>query len=188
LGHSYPTPKLLSAWAILNYQVITYGKIYKLLLILRNMEKKYRSFQDLSAEVVERLKKRIVEGEERYRIKVPKNASVKEFIQVIQAEVRDPNYSGEELEKIVDAFTLFNGVVIKGLPNQLYQMMVKVLDTDIALRAYATHAIWYAHEGDELAKDQIQAFADRLKREIDKRVDWDEEEFHREYYLNRNSP
>lgn len=123
----------------------------------------YQGFQDLPPEIAEILKKKIVEGE----------------------ECKSPDYTKEKLEQIVNAFNLFNNAVKRGLPNQLYQMMVKTLDTEIAQRAYAANAIWYAHEGDELAKGAIQEFADRLKAEIDKRVDWDNEQFHREYFLDR---
>lgn len=126
----------------------------------------YHGFQDLPTEIAEKLKKRIVAGEE-------------------WDTVSAPRYTQKELERIIDAFTLFNNAVKKGLPNQIYQMMVKSLDAEIAQKTYAASAIWYAHEGDELAKEAVQNFADKLKAEINKRVNWNNKQFHKEYFLSK---
>jgi hypothetical protein len=145
------------------------------------MEKKYTGFQDLPKEVTERLEKRIAEAIP--RPKIPEGTSTEEAIRLIKLHVQDRDYSERELEEIVDAFNIFNNAVLKGLPNQLYQIMVRVLDSEIAKRAYAAYAIWYAHEGIELAKKEVQSFADRIKAEINKRAEWTEDQFHDEYFL-----
>lgn len=147
------------------------------------MERKYTGFKDLPIEVAQRLEKRIEEG--RRKLKIPRGISTEEAIRLVQINVQDKDYSEKELEEIIDAFNVFNNATSKGLPNQLYQMIVKSLDVSLAGKAYAAHSIWYAHEGEELAKVQIQEFANFVKSEIDKRKDWDEEDFHKEYFLNR---
>ena len=64
-------------------------------------------------------------------------------------------------------------------------MFARVLDTELAVRAYERNAVWYAHEGTELAEDAVREFAAGLIHEIRKRKDWSDEEFHKEYYLIR---
>jgi len=147
------------------------------------MKTRYNSFENLPSEVAERLRKRIVEGEEKYRPKIPEGASVEERFSIISDSCKNPDYTEEELERIVDAFTIFNSAVQKGIPNDLYEMLVKALDTEIAQKAYAAGAVWYAHEGDGVAKEAVQRFANNIKAKIDRRADWNEERFHKEYFL-----
>ena len=148
------------------------------------MAPKYHSFQDLPTEVADRLKVRIVEGEQRQYPATPEDATMDERMADHVEAFKNPDYTEEQLASIVDAFTVFNTAVKRGLPNQLYQMMARTLDTEIAQRAHAAGTIWYAHEDDgSMAKEQIQRFVDMVEAEIDKRADWKEEEFHREYFL-----
>jgi hypothetical protein len=154
-------------------------------LFCLSMPTKYRSFQDLPTVIAKRLKARIVEGSARRGPAIPEDDSMDERIRAHRGAFRDPDYDEDQLAAIVDAFVLFNNAVKRGLPNQLYQMMARALDTEIAGRAYAANAIWYAHEGGDLAKDYVQAFADEVKAEIDKRARWGQERFHREYFLDR---
>lgn len=147
---------------------------------------KYRSFQDLPLDVTKKLKKRMVEGGNRQYPAIPEDASMDERMCVHREAFRDPDYTKEELEKIVEAFILFNNAVKRGLPNQLYLMMTQTLDSEIAQRAHAANTIWYAHEDDGgMAKEAVQKFADEVKAEIDRRTDWDTEQFHKEYLLGR---
>jgi len=149
------------------------------------MPVEYAGFQDLPLEVVKRLKERIIQSEEKRFPDIPKHASMKERIRILQEACKNPNYTEKQLDEIVAAFMVFNNAVQGGLPNQLYHMMTKTLDTSIAQKAHAANAIWYAHEGDGLAKEAIQRFADGVKEQIDKRTAWNEEQFHKEYFLNR---
>ena len=149
------------------------------------MKMKYQSFQDLPPDVAEMLKKRLVDGETKYKPRIPEDASLEEKIRIHQEACIDPSYMQEELEQIVDGFILFNNAVRKGLPNQLYQMMTTTLNMDIAMRAYAAFIIWYAHDGEKSAKNTARQFAKYVIEEIDKRADWDEGQFHDEHFLNR---
>ena len=150
------------------------------------MAPKYRSFEDLPTEVAERFKNQIVKGEERQYPSISKDASMDEIMlagTAYQETLKNPNYTEKQLEKIVDAFTILNTAVKKGLPNQLYQMIVKTIDPVISKKAYESHAIWYAHEDGDYAKDRVQEFADEVKAKIDERKDWDLKQFHMEYLL-----
>lgn len=145
----------------------------------------YDSFQDLPPAVAEKLKDRLWEGDQQHYPSIPEDATLDERMAAHSEAFRNPVYTEEQLEAIADAFTVFNNAVKRGLPNQLYQMMARVLDTEIAQRAHAAHAIWYAHEGGDLAKDHVRAFSKRVQAEINRREDWEEEQFHREYFLKR---
>ncbi len=147
-----------------------------------SMTIKYHGFQDLPVEVAERLKTRIIEGERKQYPVIRKDASIDEIICAQREAERNPDYTEEELVAIIDAFMIFNTAVKRGLPNQLYQMLARSLDTTIAQIAYAARAIWNAHDGCDLAKYYVQELADELKAEIDKRADWSEEQFTREYW------
>ncbi len=142
------------------------------------MAPRYNSFQNLPPEVADRLRKRIIVGRDKYSKNIPKGTSIEER--------RDPEYTEEELTDIIRAFTIFNDAVRRGLPNQLYQMLAKTLDSCIGERAYAAHLIWYAHEDEgQMAKEAAQGFADTVKKEIDKRSKWHQGQFDREYFLGK---
>lgn len=150
------------------------------------MNPKYQSFEDLPSDVADRLKGRLGEGGQRQSPNLPENATREEVIASHRRAYGNPDYTEEQLAAIVDAFNIFNSAVKRGLPDQLYQMMARVLDSPLAMQAYAARAVWYAHEGGDLAKDSVQEFADEVKAEIDRREGWDEEQFHEEYFLKRD--
>ena len=139
---------------------------------------RHRGFQDLPTEVAQRLERRIIDGTRRGEI--PESASTEEAIRLIYRHHEDKDYSERELEEIVDAFNAFNNAVRRGLPNQLYQTMIKALNFEIGREAYAAYAVWFAHEGPEYAKEEAQLFANWIKNQVDERAEWDEERFHAE--------
>ena len=98
------------------------------------MAPKYHSFQDLPTEVADRLKVRIVEGEQRQYPATPEDATMDERMADHVEAFKNPDYTEEQLASIVDAFTVFNTAVKRGLPNQLYQMMARTLDVEIELK------------------------------------------------------
>ena len=150
------------------------------------MAPKYHSFEDLPTEVAERFKTQIVKCEERPCPPISDNASIDEIMlagTAYQETFKNPDYTEEQLEKTVDAFTILNTPVKRGFPNQLYQMIVKTLDPERSKKAYESHAIWYAHEGGDLAKNQAQEFTDKVKAEIDERKEWGLKQFHIGYFL-----
>jgi len=143
---------------------------------------KYSGFEDLPAEVAERLKRQIISGK-RVCTQISKDATPQEISDAFLEDTKNPDYNYKQLAQIVDAFTLFNNAVGRGLPNQLYQMLAQTLDSDIAKVAYAAHIIWYAHEGSKSAKEALREFTNLVKAEIDKRAGWTEEQFDKEYFL-----
>ena len=149
------------------------------------MEERYQGFQDLPIDIAQRLERKITEA--RPRLEIPEGTSAEEAMRLIQEQVKNRNYSERELEEIVNAFNVFNNAVVSGLPNQLYQIMIRALNSEIGRRAYAANAIWYAHEGRELAKEEVQSFANWIKAQIDSRVDWTEDQFDEEYLLRDKS-
>lgn len=145
---------------------------------------KYVAFQNLPSSVARRLEKRIVEGTD--HLELPEDASTTERARLIDESFANPEYTEAQLTEIADAFTTLNNAVRDGLPNQLYTMFARALDKEFAQRAHAAGAIWYAHEDDgRMAKEAVQKFADNVKRAIDRRADWEEERFHKEYFLGR---
>ncbi len=92
-----------------------------------------------------------------------------------------PYYTERELEAIVEAFTLFNNVVQRGLPDQLYELFARSLDSKISCISYAKNLIWLAHERDGQAEDETKAFARKVLREIKKRKSWSDKAIHLEY-------
>ena len=145
------------------------------------MEGRYSGFKDLPADVAKRLEKRIADAMP--KLKIPKDVPIEESMRLIEEHHRDRIYSEKELEEIVDAFSVFNNAVLKGLPNQLYGVMIKTLDSKIGRMAYASYAIWCAYEGEESAKEEVQSFADWIKAEIDRRAGWTTGQFNDEYCL-----
>jgi|SRR3989344_8878042 len=142
------------------------------------MERKYSTFTDLPPEVVKRLKKRLNDAESEHRL--PENPPPQDFERYLQECRKDRSYSEGELEQIVDSFVRFNNAVMGGLPNQIYQMMIKSLDVDLAKRAYAAYLIWCGYEGIDTAKDFVKGFADMVNGELDKRANWSLDDFNRE--------
>lgn len=138
-------------------------------------EYKVKGFESLKPAVAEKLKGKLIAGDR----KCSKEAR--------EASYEDPEYTEAELLEIVESFTKFNNAVKRGLPNELYRMMTRLLAPDLAERAHASAAIWDAHEDAEEAKVQAQRFADAVKAEIDKRKDWDVEQFYRERFLSGDS-
>lgn len=132
------------------------------------MATKYQSFKDLPLEVAERLKRLIIAGEEAYH----------------RSGFTDPSYTEEELSEITKAFSLFNNAAKKGLPNQLYEMLARILSDGLVTKSYKLKMIWHAHGDPESVQELVQAVADEIKSEIDKRENWDEEQFHEEYLLD----
>ena len=137
------------------------------------MSEKYQSFKDLPPEVAERLRKKLVE-----------EGGSKAYMKSIREQgIAGPDYTEEELSDIVDAFNTVNLAVMRGLPNQLYQMLARAVDSELARKAYAKRLIWLAHEDDDQAEQHLQAFARCVRAAIDKRGDeWD---FNGEYFLHK---
>ncbi|MDD5290035.1 MAG: hypothetical protein PHT40_02440 [Patescibacteria group bacterium] len=130
---------------------------------------KFKSFENLPHGLAEEIKKRLIQGNEQgHRESVLGEK---------------PEYTKNELLKIVESFIIFNNAAEDGLPNDLYKIIAKQLDPDLAGKTVRETAIWYAHEGRDEAKRHIQAFADSIKNEIDKRKDWEEGDFHKEHFL-----
>lgn len=131
----------------------------------------FKGFENMPPELVSKLKNKLIEGDRETQNLRTSNP------------YEHPKYTEKELIEIAQAFILFNRAVKQGLPNNLYEMFIHELDVDIAKRAHRLNAIWVAHDGPGMAMENIQAFADGVKKEIKKRDEWDEYKFHEEYFL-----
>lgn len=152
------------------------------------MSKKYQSFKDLPPEVAERLRMLIVAGQKSAFPQMREDASIDERMLAYNEAMKNPEYTEKQLVDLVEAFTLVNNAVERGLPNQLYDMFARALDPVLVEIAYKKHLIWYGHEGDGTqAKCEAKQFSDEVKKEIDKRAYWDEEQFQEEHQLNKKN-
>ena len=71
---------------------------------------KYSGFEDLPAEVAERLKRQIISGK-RVCTQISKDATPQEISDAFLEDTKNPDYNYKQLAQIVDAFTLFNNAV-----------------------------------------------------------------------------
>ena len=117
------------------------------------MEKTYKSFHDLPSELTRKLKEKIVNAEESLLPEIPVDASLQQRMEIHREAFKSPTYTEHQLFEIVDAFITCNTAINRGLPNELYQIFVRALDTQIAVEAHAANAVWYAHEGERIAMD-----------------------------------
>ena len=96
----------------------------------------------------------------------------------------NPDYTEEELNKIIDAFCVFQKAVKRGLPNQLFEMLYRAMDAEFGRKAYAAYILWCTYEDDGAwAKEAIQSFANDVKAEIGRRAGWSTEQHNKEYRL-----
>ena len=131
--------------------------------------KKFKSFEKLPPELAEELKQKLIAGDRKS----------------YEEDERKPEYTPEQLKAIVDGFVTFNNAVRNGLPDDLYGMFSRQLDSAIAIRAHREMLVWLAHEGGDQPKQRARQFAERVEAEVDERADWDEEKFHEEKFLKR---
>lgn len=130
------------------------------------MTTRYNSFQDLPIKVAEHLEKIMIDGKKKIGFKIPENSSMEDQIRIVQNSCADPDYSQQELEQIAEAFVLVDNAVQKGLPNQLYQMIVERLDIDTAQKSLVKYAISRGEVGyiERVAKRVIMGIAENNLR------------------------
>jgi len=134
---------------------------------MKDDEKIYEAFKDLPEYISRRLKQEL--------------AYLKDY-KCGKAE----KYSLNELLELADAWIKVNNAIGRGLPNQFYDHLIRTMDSDMAKDAFKKWIFWYGHEGINFVKEKVNEIANELKMELDKRKDWDEEDFHKEYYLFRD--
>lgn len=154
-------------------------------MVLSYMGKKYLGFKDLPPDVAERLRLKILEN----KIIPPDlpDLSSPDDMSRFSQEIKDPKYTQSDLIKIIEAFSRFNNAVQRGLPNQLYEMFFKTLDSNFGRLAYAAYLLWCTYEDrGETAKQMVKEFAEQMNTEIDKRSGWSLERHNKEYRLDES--
>ncbi len=95
-------------------------------------------------------------------------------------------WTEDELNQIVDAFTKFNLAIRQGIPKALFNMLAKRADVGLAEETYKNHAIWYAHEGIEFATESVRDFSHKVIKEIKKTKNWQPQQYH-DWYDDKES-
>ena len=105
-------------------------------------KKKYTAFENLPHNITRKLKKLMLKAREN--------------------SFSTPKFTEEELFEITKLFCKVNNVIIHGIPNQLYDMFSRQMDSAIAVESSKKHFIWYGHKGEIELNRAIKDFMDYI--------------------------